>query len=175
MKVSRLIVLLMASTCGLLDLALAAAVEHRLHIDFPPRWEYREPVQRDSVLYVHARLQREGATVQLLNVSVIDTRAATRSVDTQSILGLAEKLRDLALRTAVESDISVVPLASSQGYYFVATDRNHQSASRDDYRQLVEGIMLRSGYLINFTLLTNDAGSTDAAEMISALTRLRID
>jgi hypothetical protein len=132
-------------------------------------------VQRDSVLYVHARLQREGATVQRLNVSVIDTRAATRSIDTQSILGLVEKLRDSALRTAAKSDINIVPLATSQGYYFVAADRNHQSASGDVYRQRVEGVMLRSGYLINFTLLTNDSGSTDTAEMISALAGLRID
>lgn len=79
------------------------------------------------------------------------------------------------MRTATESGIDVVPLGTSEGYYFVATDRDHQPTSGNNYRQLVEGVFLRSGYLINFTLLTNDAGSMDTREMISTLKELRID
>ncbi len=169
----RAIALIPLCICGL---ALASQPPPRLHIDFPPQWEYREPVRRDSVLYLHARQQLEGTAAQRLNVSVIDTRAATKPVDSRSILGLVEKLRDVALQTSVESSIDVVPMDASQGYYFVATDRDYQPASGDDdYRQLVEGVLLRSGYLINFTLLTNDADSVDTIEMISALAELRID
>lgn len=107
---------------------------------------------------------------------MIDTRMATKPVDAQSIRGLAGKLRDATLRTAADSAISLISLGASQGYYFVATDRDHRNASGDDgYRQRVEGVMLRSGYLINFTLLTNDADSGDTKEMISALAQLRIN
>ncbi|MFL6619559.1 MAG: hypothetical protein ACJ8MH_13215, partial [Povalibacter sp.] len=61
------------------------------------------------------------------------------------------------------------------GYYFVATDRHSSNALIGNLRQLVEGVMLQSGYLINFTLRTNDADSPETKEMISALAEMRIE
>ena len=40
---------------------------------------------------------------------------------------------------------------------------------------MIEGVMLKAGYLINFTLLTNDAGSDAAKVMVTAVTNARIE
>ena len=146
-----------------------------LHIQLPEHWELREPERQGSVLRLQAREQVQGATLQLLELTAVNTASAPKAIDPNSIRGLAAQLRDAALRSAVETKIDLVPLGTLQGYYFVVTDRRQQRASSADYRQMVEGVGLYSGYLINFTLLTDDAGSVDTRQMISALAQLRIE
>lgn len=157
------------------DAAAASKSQPRLHIGFPADWEYREPWTRESVLYFHARQQRAGATPQALRLSVIDASAAAGQVDSASLLDLVRRLRGAALPASRQERIDVVPLLASNGYYFVATGLNGDVARAYGHKQLVEGAMLVSGYLITFTLLTDDAASADTTQMISALARLRVD
>jgi hypothetical protein len=151
----------------------AQLVIEALHIAWPEHWELREPVRQGAVLRLQAREQNQGATLQLLDLTAVNTASASTVVDQDSIHELAAKLRDAALKSAVESKIELVPFTPVQGYYFVATD--HRPASPDNDRQMVEGVMLHSGYLINFTSLTNDATSAETRKMIAALAELRID
>jgi hypothetical protein len=159
----------------ILLISVDALAEERLHIAWPAHWELRDPVRHGAVLRLQAREQDQGATLQLLDLTAVNTTSASKPVDPSSIRELAAQLRDAALKSAVESKIEIVPFKSAQGYYFVATDRSNRPASDDDYRQMVEGVMLQSGYLINFTLLTNDAASAETRKMIAALAELRID
>jgi hypothetical protein len=149
--------------------------ESRLHIAWPEYWEIRPPVTQGSALRLQARQLKEGATLQLLDITAVNTREASRPVDVGSIRILAERLRDATLPTAVESSIELTPFGSASGFYFVATDRNYRAGAVDDYRQLIEGVMLRSEYLINFTLLTNDASAAESREILQLLDELTID
>lgn len=167
---SRMIIILLG--CCLSQWAMA---ESRLHIAWPEHWEIRAPVTQGSALRLQARQQKEGATLQLLDITAVNTREASRPVNVGSIRILAERLRDATLPTAVESSIELTPFESASGFYFVATDRNHRVGAVDDYRQLIEGVMLRAGYLINFTLLTNDASAPESREILHVLDELTID
>jgi len=149
--------------------------EARLHVAWPEYWETRAPVAQGPALLLQARLQKEGTTLQLLDITAVNTRAASRPVDVTSIRILAERLRDATLPTAVEDTIELMPLNSASGFYFVATDRSFRRGAVDGYRQLVEGVMLRSGYLINFTLLTSDSTAREAKEIMRVLDELTID
>ena len=75
-------------------------------------------------------------------------------------------LRDVTLKTAKEKEIPLQKFTVAQGYYYTATDKNPKPG---EFTQLVEGVLVNQGYLINFTLLTNDAASPTAKAMIAAL------
>lgn len=160
------------SLIGFCGFAIAYPTEIRLRIQWPEHWEYRPAVERNSVRYLEARQRRKGATMQRLSIAVIDTRASSTPIALPAIRALVEKLRDGASKGAAES-IDVVPLKISQGYYFVGSAGH--TMERGGYHQLVEGVLLRSGYLINFSLLTDDAQSDAARQVLSALDHLVID
>ena len=146
-----------------------------LRISWPEHWEVRPPVDQGSVVRLQAREQREGTTRQMLNLTAVNTASADQRIESSSLTDLISRLRDLSLQSSVETSIEPVPMAGTQGYYFVATDRNYRAGQEGQYRQMVEGVMLKAGYLINFTLLTNDAGSDAAKLMVAAVTNARIE
>ena len=146
-----------------------------LRISWPEHWEVRPPVDQGSVVRLQAREQREGTTRQMLNLTAVSTTSAEERIDAASLKDLISRLRDLSLQSSVETSIELVPMAGTQGYYFVATDRNYRAGQEGQYRQMIEGVMLKAGYLINFTLLTNDAGSDAAKLMVAAVTNARIE
>ena len=146
-----------------------------LRISWPEHWEVRPPVDQGSVVRLQARGQREGTTRQMLNLTAVSTTSAEKRIDAASLTDLISRLRDLSLQSSVETSIELVPMAGTQGYYFVATDRNYRAGQEGQYRQMIEGVMLKAGYLINFTLLTNDAGSDAAKLMVAAVTNARIE
>lgn len=145
-----------------------------LSLQWPEHWETREPVQRGAALFLEGREVREGRAAQNLKITAVNVSTAAKPVTPASIKELAEKLRDAAAGTAVEKPVALQPLKQQQGYYFVVTDKNY-SAKPDDYRQMVEGVLLSAGYLINFTLLTNDASSSGTVKLLAALEDLRIE
>jgi hypothetical protein len=128
-------------------------------------------VERGSIVYLQARQQREGRTVQRLSISIVDTRLAQKAVTSDSVKDLSTQLRDAALRTSREEQIPLRSLTNRHGYYFIATDTDRSAP----FTQYAEGAILHAGYLINFTLHTNDASSTETQEMLSALDQLRIE
>ena len=146
-----------------------------LRISWPDHWEVRPPVDQGSVVRLQAREQREGTTRQMLNLTAVSTTSAEERIDAASLKDLISRLRDLSLQSSVETSIELVPMVGTQGYYFVATDRNYRAGQEGQYRQMIEGVMLKAGYLINFTLLTNDAGSDAAKVMVTAVTNARIE
>ncbi|HEY5808979.1 MAG TPA: hypothetical protein VIT67_13470 [Povalibacter sp.] len=158
----------------LVGISIAESSNQLLEIPWPASWEYRPPNERGSVVYLEARQRQGDSTLQEVRISALSISTATQPVDAKSIHGLAERLRDAVLPTVTEESIDVLSL-SAVGYYFIATDRRHVSGHVGDYRQLVEGVMLRSEYLIHFTLLTNDATDASAKEILRALDQSTIE
>ncbi len=111
----------------------------------------------------------------MLNITAVNAVSAEKPIDSSSLTDLISRLRDLSLQSSVETTIELVPMAGAQGYYFVATDRNYRAGQEGQYRQMIEGVMLKAGYLINFTLLTNDAGSDAAKVIVAAVTNAKIE
>jgi hypothetical protein len=159
---------------GLAASALSAVPSKVLQIPWPAQWEIRQPTRQDFALQLHAREYSGGSTLQLLDLTAVNIRSASKDVDLLSLRELALQLRDYAARSAAEEKIELTPFDVALGYYFIATDRNYRGAD-GEYRQMVEGVMLKSGYLINFTLLTNDANSAESRNMMSALSELQIE
>jgi hypothetical protein len=154
----------------------ANAVAPSLHIAWPQHWELRTPERQAAALRLQAREQNLGVTRQILEVIAIDIRHATKAVDLTSVRDLVTQLRNATtLKSSVEKKIEVLPFQTPYGYYFTATDGSQQGASQSGYRQLVEGVLLKSGYLINFTLRTNNADNPETKKMISALAEMRIE
>ena len=168
MRFALIVVLAVVSTSH-------ARAEGTLKVAWPDNWEVRPPVDQGSVVRLQAREQREGTTRQMLNLTAVNTASADKRIDSSSLTDLISRLRDLSLQSSVETSIELVPMAGTQGYYFVATDRNYRAGQEGQYRQMIEGVMLKAGYLINFTLLTNDAGSDAAKLMVAAVTNARIE
>jgi hypothetical protein len=172
-------ILVWAGLIWLLGLAPVAEskdeIFQNLEIAWPKRWELRRPDRQDAALRIRAREQDGGATLQALDLIAVDTRSATKRLDANSVGQLAARLRDAILKTAVEASIDLRPIQSDSGFYFVATDSHYREDNARSFRQLVVGVLLRSGYLINFTLLTHDAHSPETKEMISALAEMRIE
>lgn len=154
----------------------SVAEPNRVHLQirWPPNWEYRAPVRNGPVVHLQARENANGRSRQRLTITVIDTEAAQKPITKESIRDLAARLRDATLATAREKQIALAPFANADGFYFVATDRRYDPGRSDDYAQLAEGVLLRSGYLITFTLLSHDASSLATRQMITALEMLVI-
>jgi len=89
----------------------------------------------------------------------------------EALRQLASGLRDATLKTAQEKEIPLQTFSTVQGYYYRATDKNPKPG---EFTQMIEGVVIDHGYLINFTLLTNDAKGKDAQAMITALDKLSI-
>lgn len=155
--------------------ALGASAENHLNIQWPEHWEYAPAQTRGSAMHLRARQQESGKIQQTLSVTVVDISASKRPIDAESIEGLTQKLRDAALTTAKEKEIAIQSLSSGSGFYFVATDKRIIDRSRDEFLQMIEGVMLNSGYLVTFTLLTDDAHSAPAKAMLAALDHLIIE
>jgi len=147
----------------------AATTASSLYIPWPAGWKVGATQGQKGVTFLAARFAGEGE--QDLKVTAISVKEAKTPVTEASIHDLAEKLRDAAAKTAVDENISLKKFSASKGYYFSATDKNPRPG---DFTQLVEGVILNQGYLINFTLLTNDAAGKDATQMVDALDKLSI-
>jgi hypothetical protein len=146
-----------------------------LTIRWPDHWEYREPKQQGPAVYLQAREQVNGETLQRLEITAIDVRAAQKPITRESIKDLASRLRDAASATAIEKKIPLRQFASGRGYYFIATDRNFVGAKVNSFKQMIEGVMFGDGYLVSFTMLTNDAQSEDARLIVSAIGNFTIE
>ncbi len=146
-----------------------------LRIDWPEHWEIREPQRQGPAVHVQARERIDGATMQILDVTIIDTHAAQKPITRDSIKELASELRDAALSTAIEKTIPLRDFANGRGYYFVASDARFVAARANSFRQIIEGVMLDEGYLLNFTLLTNDAEDAATRAMLDALASVSVE
>lgn len=164
-----------------------SATEHRLHIAWPAGWTVADPVYRDRVVYLHAERASAVGAARSLQVTALSTVGGNKVIGMSDLHGLAEQLRDAALRTAVEKQAALQTLGSQtlgpktmdpqtlnsvSCYYFVVTDAAPGPGAA---RQLIEAVCLQSGYLINATLLTDDAGSVDTVAMLRALGDLRVE
>lgn len=155
-------------------LASEALADEVLRITWPDGWEVRRPVEQGSVGTLQARDQLDGVARQTLQVTVVNIRSASKPIESSALRDLISRLRDAALRTSVETRIELMQLPDAQGYYFVASDRNYRG--RDgEYRQMLEGVMLKWDCLINFTLLTNDAASAETRTMVRALAESKVE
>jgi hypothetical protein len=149
--------------------AFASEPAQLLRISWPAHWEYREPQRQGPAVHLQAREQLNGQTTQRLEITAIDVHAAQKPITRESIQELASRLRDAALATATEKQIPLRQFANDRGYYFIASDSRFVAAKVNSFKQMIEGAMLDGSYLINFTLLTNDAGDEDARSMVDAL------
>jgi len=143
----------------------------KLYVPYPTGWELREPLLRDNMLAYEARQQVNGKTVQHLQITAISPPQGKPAPNPETLKQLASGLRDVTLKTAKEKEIPLQKFTVAQGYYYTATDKNPKPG---EFTQLIEGVLVNQGYLINFTLLTNDAASPNAKAMIAALDQLSI-
>lgn len=156
-----------------LCVALAAQAQllpKRLMAVWPAGWEVQASQVKDNVLYEEAAQLREGKEIQHLQITAI-TPVQKTPLDDKSLRDFAKNLRDTVLKIASEKSIELKLFPSARGYYFSATDK---TVKPNEYRQLVEGVMIAERCLVNFTLLTNDVNSADAKAMILALDNLSI-
>ena len=145
-----------------------------LRIAWPPHWEYR-PLQRQGpAIHLQAREQSGELTLQRLDVTVVDARSAQKPITSESIKDLAGKLRDASLSTSIEKSIPLREFSNHRGYYFVASDAHFIGAKVNSFKQIIEGAMYESECLVNFTLLTNDASSVNAQQIVNALSELQL-
>jgi len=142
-----------------------------LYIPWPQSWQVAPPRTDKSVMYQQARQQNTDKTVQSLQITAINLQHGPKPATPESVKQLATSLRNELGKTAVEKTIPLQEFKTVKGYYFAATDSKPKSG---EFTQLVEGVILSEGYLINFSLLTNDASSKDTQAMIAALDQLSI-
>lgn len=146
-----------------------------MRIAWPQHWDLQLPERQGPALHLRARERLDGMIVQTLDITLIDTRAAQKPITQDSIEQLARSLRDASLSTSIEKNIPLQEFSSHRGYYFVASDAHFVAAKAGAYRQMLEGVMLVRGYLVNFTLLSNDAFSVNTQAMVDALGELKIE
>ena len=97
-----------------------------------------------------------------------------KPITSESIKDLAGKLRDASLSTSIEKSIPLREFSNHRGYYFVASDAHFIGAKVNSFKQIIEGAMYESECLVNFTLLTNDASSVNAQQIVNALSELQL-
>lgn len=149
----------------------ATAAPLKLYVPYPAGWQLREPLLRDNMLAYEARQRVGDKVVQHLQIAAISPPVGKPAPSSESLKQLAGNLRDFSLKTAKEKEIPLQKFATAQGYFYSTTDKNPKPG---EFTQMVEGVMLNQGYLINFTLLTNDAAGADAQAMVSVLDKLSI-
>ena len=161
-KVQLMILILL--TCDLAGLAWADAIQPRLYMDWPTGWEYQSPVARGAITYFQARQSKEGSTVQQLKIRLIPLSSTAQPVDAQSLHDLVVRLR--AATSRVPASVQDVQRLSTAGYYFSLG----KYESGVDVRH-VEGVLMRDGYFLQFTLSTKGA---DPSEILVALGSISI-
>jgi hypothetical protein len=154
--------------------AISASAQD-LTIPWPAHWEYRESQRQGPAVHLQAREQINGETLQGLEITAIDVRAAQKPITRESVQDLASRLRDAASATAIEKKIPLRQFPNDRGYYFIASDRRFVAAKINSFKQMIEGVMLDDRYLINFTLLTNDAENEDARLIVNAIGASKIE
>lgn len=147
------------------------ASEAHLFVEWPADWEFRQTAQDgQQALYVRGRQRAGDRVLQELAMTGIDTDAAHEPVTNASIKDLIQRLRR---RFPITADVSEIqPFANARGYYFVVTDRRSENSR--PYEHLIEGVMLDSGYLMEFVLQSNDALAPDTLKMLNALEEFTI-
>lgn len=138
---------------------------------WPDGWEIQPPQERGAAMYLTARERRGVETLQTLELTAVGLARAASSMTADSIQELATSLMNVTAPNASEPLLSLQKFSTIDGYYFVATDK---APGPGDFKQLVAGVIHSQGYLLNFTLLTNDAYGPNAAAIIDALGRVEI-
>jgi len=155
-------------------LLTATVAAQELRGDWPAHWEYRQMQRQGPAIHLQAREQKDGQTLQTLDITAIDTHTAQKPITIASINDLACKLRDAALSTSIEKRIPMQEFSNHRGYFFLASDARFIAAKKNSFKQMIEGVMLHQNYLINFTLLTNDAAGSGAKQIMEALSEMKI-
>lgn len=166
-KLSSRLLLFISLACSWVVFAEPLA----LHIPWPQNWQVAPPHTDKSVMYQSARQQLLGKTVQSLQITAINLQHGPKPATPESVKQLATSLGDEIGKTSVEKTIPLHEFKAAKGYYFSATDSKPKPR---EFTQMVEGVILNQGYLINFTLLTNDSNGADAQEIVAALDKLSI-
>lgn len=147
------------------------AGEPRLFIDWPPDWELRQSAQREQqALYVQGRHRNGARVLQELTMTLIDITGARKPVTNGSIKDLAQRFRGRFPKSAGIGELQ--SFSNECGYYFIVTDSGQEKSPK--YAHLIEGVMLDSGYLMEFVLETNDARAPDTVKMLNALADFEI-
>jgi hypothetical protein len=149
----------------------ARADSPRLNLMWPDAWEIRPPQTRSQVVYLSARERRGTEITQTLQLTTLSVARASQPVTLASVRELANRLMHATAATSVEPEPALRQFPHRDGYYFIAEDKAPKAG---DFRQLVVGVILANGYLVNFTLLTHDAGSKGTLAMLEALDRVDI-
>ncbi len=147
----------------------SAAPQSTLLIPWPHHWEYRYPFVQDGTIYFEARQQVNDVTSQRLRIRLLDISQAKKTIDSQLVRDLVIRLRSASLAAAGGKETGVTAFDASVGYYFVTSSQQSESPG-----QTVEGVLLSSGHLVYFTLVTHDAESIDTKDILAALGKLRI-
>ncbi len=152
----------------------ASTPQPRLQIKWPPGWEYQPEVRDGSTVQLYARRQVSGQPAQRLHLIVIDTRRAQAPITSTSIKELAERLRDAGAARAHEGELLLRPFSGDRGQYFVLARSKRGAHELKDLQDSVDGVLLESGYLINFSLQATEASDSAVADMIEALDGLTV-
>jgi hypothetical protein len=142
-----------------------------LMISWPASWEHNATETSQAVLTVTGETHTDVDGPLLLKLTAINISAAPNPITAASVKQLAGQLRDHAAKTAVEAELPLVALEKAGGYYFTATDKDYRPG---EFKQMIEGVILNSDYLINFTVFTNSATSTESQSILMALDALEI-
>jgi hypothetical protein len=148
--------------------AAASPAGQGIYVIWPEGWQMQPLSQKGSALSVHARQIGASGVIQLLQITAVPADASPHPVTPATLRQTVEKLRDSVAPTAAETRIELQPFHRLQGFYFTMTDK-HPTGQPNDYPQMIEGVFLSSGYLINVTLLTRNAKSTESVAMVDAL------
>lgn len=148
----------------------AQALPKKLAVPWPAGWQLQASQVKGNVLYEEAAQLGQGKEIQHVQITAM-TLVRSEPLNDKSLRDFAESLRDTVLKMASEKSIELKPFPHLRGYYFSATDK---TIKPNEYRQLIEGVMVINNCLVNFTLLTNDADGADAKTMVAALGRLEI-
>ena len=161
-------VLLLSGLFGAMTSAAAAsAAAQGIYVIWPQGWQMQPLSRQGSALSVHARQMSASGVSQWLQITAVPVDASPHPVTPATLRQTVEKLRDSVAPTAAEGHIELQPFHRLQGFYFTMTDK-HPTGQPNDYPQMIEGVFLSSGYLVNLTLLTRNASSAEATAMVNA-------
>jgi hypothetical protein len=153
-----------APTCAQ---AQATAAAQGIYVDWPDGWEMQPLSRQGKALHLLARQRINGEVKQQLQIAAVAANASPHPVTPETLRATIEKLRDAVAPTAAETNIPLQPFHRLQGFYFSTTDKR-PSGQPGDFPQMIEGVFLSSGYLVNVTLLTHDASDANASAILKA-------